>query len=253
MFPIVVFNFRVSSTSRQLGHPWDLIYPWSLLTFSWKSLKHLPSTPIQIDTSTSAHAITLASSYQSILPSSAPAIQTQQDQHIEACSKPTPQGLIYPKSNPSTCLPYLGSTSHKGKRILQQAGIKVHSAPNKLQGFLHTNNDKPDPSNIAGVYWIPCECGKIYIGDYLGSTSHKRKRILQQAGIKIHSAPNKLQGFLHTNNDKPDPSNIAGVYWIPCECGKVYIGETGRNLPTRLKEHRAHGHSKIPLSCAIAG
>ena len=28
---------------------------------------------------------------------------------------------------------------------------------------------------------------------------------------------------------------------IPCECGKVYIGETKRNLPTRLKEHRAHG------------
>ena len=29
--------------------------------------------------------------------------------------------------------------------------------------------------------------------------------------------------------------------WIPCERGKVYIGETKRNLPTRLKEHRAHG------------
>ena len=38
-----------------------------------------------------------------------------------------------------------------------------------------------------------------------------------------------------------DPSNRAGVYRIPCECGKVYIGETKRNLPTRLKEHRAHG------------
>ena len=37
---------------------------------------------------------------------------------------------------------------------------------------------------------------------------------------------------------KPDPSNR--VYWIPCECGKFYIGETGRNLPTRLKEHPAH-------------
>ena len=44
--------------------------------------------------------------------------------------------------------------------------------------------------------------------------------------------------------DKPDPSNRAGIgmYRIPCECGKLYIGETGRTLPTRLKEHRAHCH-----------
>ena len=59
-----------------------------------------------------------------------------------------PQGILYTKSNPSTCLPYLGSTSHKLQRILQQARIKFyHSAPNKLQGLLHTH--KPDPSNRA--------------------------------------------------------------------------------------------------------
>ena len=28
-----------------------------------------------------------------------------------------------------------------------------------------------------------------------------------------------------------------GVYRIPCERGEVYIGETGRNLTTRQKEH----------------
>ena len=44
MFLLIVFNFRASSTSRQLGPPWDLLYPWLLLTFSWKSLKPLPST-----------------------------------------------------------------------------------------------------------------------------------------------------------------------------------------------------------------
>ena len=44
-----------------------------------------------------------------------------------------------------------------------------------------------------------------------------------------------------THKDKPDPNNRVGVYRIPCECGKVYIGETKHNLPTRLKEHRAHG------------
>jgi hypothetical protein len=28
-----------------------------------------------------------------------------------------------------------------------------------------------------------------------------------------------------------------GVYSIPCSCGKVYIGETGRSMKIRLKEH----------------
>ena len=28
------------------------------------------------------------------------------------------------------------------------------------------------------------------------------------------------------------------VYNVPCECGKTYIGETGRTLEARLKEHK---------------
>ena len=60
-----------------------------------------------------------------------------------------------------------------------------------------------------------------------------------QASKVYYSAPNKPQGLLHTLKDKLDPSNRAGVYRIPCECCHVYIRETGRNRPTRLKEHRA--------------
>ena len=31
-----------------------------------------------------------------------------------------------------------------------------------------------------------------------------------------------------------------GVYRIPCECGLVYIGETGRNVSLRLKEQKTN-------------
>ena len=83
---------------------------------------------------------------------------------------------------------------------------------------------------------------KISTAKPVPNPESKVQRILRQAGIDVfHSAPSKLQGLLHTHKDKPDPNNRAGVYRIPCECGKVYIGETKRNLPTRLKEHRAHG------------
>ena len=38
--------------------------------------------------------------------------------------------------------------------------------------------------------------------------------------------------------DKVDPPKQDGVvYRIPCECGKVYIGETGKPIQERIKEH----------------
>ena len=44
------------------------------------------------------------------------------------------------------------------------------------------------------------------------------------------------------NSRVKDPlpkEKLAGVvYQIPCQCGKVYVGETQRRLETRVKEHR---------------
>jgi predicted GIY-YIG superfamily endonuclease len=31
-----------------------------------------------------------------------------------------------------------------------------------------------------------------------------------------------------------------GIYSIPCECGKVYIGQSGRSIQIRIKEHVRH-------------
>jgi hypothetical protein len=31
-----------------------------------------------------------------------------------------------------------------------------------------------------------------------------------------------------------------GIYSILCECGRVYIGQSGRSIPTRNKEHNRH-------------
>jgi predicted GIY-YIG superfamily endonuclease len=36
-----------------------------------------------------------------------------------------------------------------------------------------------------------------------------------------------------------DPQQTAQcIYSIPCECGRSYIGETGRLLAVRLREHK---------------
>ena len=47
-----------------------------------------------------------------------------------------------------------------------------------------------------------------------------------------------LRSHLVRPKDAVNPAKQDGVvYRIPCECGKVYIGETGRPMQDRIKEH----------------
>ncbi|XP_013133489.1 PREDICTED: uncharacterized protein LOC106099477 [Papilio polytes] len=46
----------------------------------------------------------------------------------------------------------------------------------------------------------------------------------------------QIRSILRSPKDRT-PLEGPGVYEIPCDCGKSYIGETGRNINTRLLEH----------------
>ena len=43
-----------------------------------------------------------------------------------------------------------------------------------------------------------------------------------------------------------------GVYSIPCECGRVYIGQSGRSIQLRIKEHDRHIGLEQPDKSAVA-
>jgi hypothetical protein len=45
--------------------------------------------------------------------------------------------------------------------------------------------------------------------------------------------------MLRMVKDKPG-LKVPGVYRIPCECRKVYMGQTGRSIEARCKEHMRH-------------
>ncbi|XP_046399906.1 uncharacterized protein LOC124166418 [Ischnura elegans] len=75
---------------------------------------------------------------------------------------------------------------------------------------------------------------------YVSSVSGKISRILRRHNIEtIHKPPMKLKEQLVRAKD-PAGLKIPGVYRVPCECGEAYIGETGRTIETRLKEHKRH-------------
>ena len=72
-------------------------------------------------------------------------------------------------------------------------------------------------------------------------TSETISRILQPYNIRVAHKPTITLRQLLTNvKDKDEPNNRQGaVYKIKCsDCQASYIGETGRNLNTRLTEHK---------------
>ena len=75
---------------------------------------------------------------------------------------------------------------------------------------------------------------------YIRGTSETIARILRPYNIRVaHKAMFTLRRLLTNFKDKDEPEDRPGaVYKIKCsDCQATYIGETGRNLTTRLNEH----------------
>jgi hypothetical protein len=45
---------------------------------------------------------------------------------------------------------------------------------------------------------------------------------------------------------------VSGIYSIPCECGSVYFGQSGRTIQRRIKEHNRHIKLAQPNKSAVA-
>nr|CAB3248364.1 glucosylceramidase-like [Phallusia mammillata] len=76
---------------------------------------------------------------------------------------------------------------------------------------------------------------------YVQGVSERLKRILNDAGVKVAMKPLKTIGqLLPKPKDATIPQHRTGVvYQVPCrDCDMVYIGQTKRNLNSRLKEHK---------------
>lgn len=93
----------------------------------------------------------------------------------------------------------------------------------------------------------------LQIIPYINGLSENLKRISNQFNILTRfKTQNTLRSLLsHTKPKNLSQNNKECIYKIPCECGKVYIGETKRPLEIRIKEHKRNvqlhdvGKSKV--------
>ena len=68
----------------------------------------------------------------------------------------------------------------------------------------------------------------------VSGASEVLRRCLQQQGVRtVFQSDTTLRSHLVRPKDAVEPTKQDGVvYKIPCECDKVYIGETGRAMQT---------------------
>jgi hypothetical protein len=76
--------------------------------------------------------------------------------------------------------------------------------------------------------------------------------VLSRHNIKtIGLPPRKFTSFLWIIKDDLGMKTL-GIYGIPCECGKFYIGQVGHSSEIRIKEHNQHIRLHHPEQSAVA-
>jgi len=64
--------------------------------------------------------------------------------------------------------------------------------------------------------------------------------MLANYNIKCLALPPKKISYFLPQVKETLAFRIPGVYSIPCVCGKVYVGQSGRTIQHRIKEHGRH-------------
>ena len=115
---------------------------------------------------------------------------------------------------------------------------RVFDKNNYKDDFIRRNAHRPTETTETNANSTPTTTATI---PYIKGTSETIARILQPYNIRVAHKPITTLRHLLTNvKDKDEPNNRQGaVYKIKCsDCQASYIGETGRNLKTRLTEHK---------------
>ena len=118
--------------------------------------------------------------------------------------------------------------------------------------------DRNRPPATLSTLSPPCEQETpkaVVTLPYVRHLSESIRRIFTPLGIRTCFCPHQtLRRTLVHLKDRIEPERRAGVvYKIPCRsCTKVYVGQTGRTLEHRLKEHRRALVSGDVMGSAVA-
>ena len=94
--------------------------------------------------------------------------------------------------------------------------------------------------------------GKVYLPFIQGITD-KIANFLRKNNINTQfTTCGTIRQMMRSVKDNINRQNLKVVYNIDCSCGKSYIGETGRSLKIRLKEHTTDIKNERSRKSALA-
>ena len=111
--------------------------------------------------------------------------------------------------------------------VFKQNGYNDHKIKRAMKPIRQTPEPENKPTSTA---YIP----------YINNTYGRLSRMLAKYNIKSVALPHrKIASYLPLVKEAVG-LKTPGIYRIPCECGTVYIGQSGRSIDLRLKEHGRH-------------
>lgn len=126
-------------------------------------------------------------------------------------------------------------------KALQKNGFQKKDINRVIRKHGHPK-DRPEKEHI-GLAFLP----------YIQGCTDKISRIFEKSKIRTIFTPgNKISNSVVQIKDSTGKLQMPGVYEIPCSCGRVYIGETGRSIETRISEHRRATNNKQWEKSAVA-
>ena len=133
---------------------------------------------------------------------------------------------------------------NKELQHIRSALEQCHFPPWALNLWTERLNNPQQHSNTSNTYNNPEATKKniTIVVPYLQNTSERFKKLCKKTGIQVHfRGTNTLRTALGNPKDKDPKSNQTGIiYQYQCphiNCDSTYIGESGRALGERIKEH----------------
>jgi hypothetical protein len=123
--------------------------------------------------------------------------------------------------------------------VFKQNGYSYQQIKRAMKPTTRTNKTEGKPISTA---YPP----------YTQTTYGKFSRMLTKYNTKsVAIPPRKIASYMPPTKDAPGLRTL-GVYNIPFECDKVYIGQSGRSIQLRIKEHERHITLLQPEKSAVA-
>ena len=147
----------------------------------------------------------------------------------------TNQYLAYDSHHPQSVKRGIVKCLYRAKRLV----TKHLSSVLVSNGYPSSFVQKISKARTAPKKEPVAEFKSTAILPYVQGVSEPLRRCLEQQGIRtVFKSDTTLRSHLVRPKDTVDSAKQDGVvYRIPCECGKVYIWETGRSIHERINEH----------------